>query len=296
MCTAIADGHLFGRTLDLEGSYGENIVITPRRFEHSFLYATTTQSRFAIIGTAHVSQGVPLYYDAANEMGLCAAALRFPEVTVYHPPINDRLNLASFEVIPWLLCNFESAKKARLALDKLNITDDDISHSLPSTPLHWMVADKDSAFVIESVADGVKIYDNKIGVMTNAPDFPEQISKLEESDTENLLGDGSSTSRFIRASYAKTHTLPESDSPLAISRFFHIMSTVSLPHGYSRGLGDRPMKTLYTSCIDTKDLIYYFTTYTCRQIHGVKLGDFDLDSDQLITRPMPDEEKILYMD
>ena len=153
-----------------------------------------------------------------------------------------------------------------------------------------------SAFVIESVADGVKIYDNKIGVMTNAPDFPMQISKLEESDTEKLLGDGSSTSRFIRASYAKAHTIQETDRTLAISRFFHIMSTVSLPHGYSRGLGNKPMKTLYTSCIDTKDLTYYFTTYACRQIHGVRLIDFKLDSDKLVTLPMPHEEKISYID
>ena len=296
MCTAIIDGRLFGRTLDLEGSYGENIVITPRRFDHRFLYATAPQNCFAIIGTAHVSRGVPLYYDAANEMGLCTAALRFPEVTVYRPPINDRLNLASFEVIPWLLCNFESAKEARAAIENLNITCDNISPSLPSTPLHWIVADKDSAFVIESVADGVKIYDNEIGIMTNAPDFPEQISNLKKSDTEKLLGDGSSTSRFIRASYAKAHTVQETDRTLAISRFFHIMSTVSLPHGYSRGLGNKPMKTLYTSCIDTKDLIYYFTTYACRQIHGIRLYDFDLSSDTLITRPMPDGEEILYMD
>ncbi len=294
MCTAIIDGNLFGRTLDLEGSYGEEVVITPRRFEHRFLHATAPQKPFALIGTAHVNQGVPLYYDAANEKGLCAAALRFPNLTAYHKPAKDRLNLASFEVIPWLLCNFDSARKAREAIESLNITCDNISPALPSTPLHWMVADKEYAFVIESVADGVKIYDNKIGIMTNAPDFPTQISNLKKSDSEKILGDGSSTSRFIRVSYAKTHAIQETDRTVAISRFFHIMSTVSLPHGYSRGLGNKPMKTLYTSCIDTKDLIYYFTTYACRQIHGIRLSDHNLDSDKIIIQPMPDEEKISY--
>ena len=295
MCTAIVDGNLFGRTLDLEGSYGEEIAITPRRFEHKFLYAKPPKNRLALIGTAHIYNSAPLYYDAANEKGLCAAALRFSDLTVYRKSIKDRLNLASFEIIPWLLCNFESAKEARAAVENLNITDDNLSSTLPSTPLHWMIADSKSSFIIESVADGVKIYDNHLGIMTNSPDFPAQITNLEKCSDNELPGDGSSTSRFIRANYAKKHTIPEADNALAISRFFHIMSIVSLPNGFSRGIGDKPMKTLYTSCIHTNDLTYYFTSYACRQIHGVRLHNFDLDSDKLITLPMPDKEKISFI-
>ena len=296
MCTAIIDGHFFGRTLDLEDSYGEKVVITGQNYTFKFIHEGEIRHHYAMIGTAHIADGVPLYYDAANEMGLSAAALRFPKFAEYHDTRLGEVNLASFELIPWVLCNFSSVAEAKSAMRSVTITSDNFSDKLPSTPLHWIFADKHEAFVVESVCDGVKIYDAPEGILTNAPDFPEQISKLEESDTEKLLGDGSSTSRFIRASYAKAHTIQETDRTLAISRFFHIMSTVSLPHGYSRGLGNKPMKTLYTSCIDTKDLIYYFTTYACRHIHGIRLYDFDLSSDTLITRPMPDGEEILYVD
>lgn len=298
MCTAINERephHLFGRTLDLECSYGEEVVITPRGFRFDFLHAGITESRYAMIGTAHIAANTPLYYDAANEKGLCAAALRFPKLTVYREPVRERLNLASFEIIPWILGNFSSAAEARLAFERVNITNDDFSSDLPSTPLHWMIADKENAFVVESVADGVKIYDNTIGIMTNAPDFPTQMARLEKSRGENILGDGSSTSRFIRAHYAEENTLFESDKALAISRFFHIMSTVSLPHGYSRGIGERPMKTLYTSCIDTENMTYYFTTYACRQIRGVKLTEQSASHSCLSIFPTNQSEKIYYL-
>lgn len=296
MCTAIVDSHLFGRTLDLEASYGEEIAISGRNFQFEFIHEKKSRRHFAIIGTAHVSNGIPLYYDAVNEMGLCAAALRFSDLTVYRRPMENRLNLASFEVIPWILCNFGSTNEALVAINSLNVTFDDISPALPSTPLHWIVADTKSAFVIESVADGVKIYENKLGVMTNAPDFPTQSAALKNSNPNRLLGDGSSTSRFVRAHYAKANAMRDADSTSAISHFFHVMSSVSLPYGYSRGIGGKPMKTLYTSCIDMKDLIYYFTTYSCRQIHGVRLSAFEPESDKLITLPMPHKEKISYID
>lgn len=298
MCTAINERephHLFGRTLDLECSYGEEVVITPRGFRFDFVNEGITESRYAMIGTAHIAGNTPLYYDAANEKGLCAAALRFPKLTVYREPVRERLNLASFEVIPWILGNFSSAAEACLAFERVNITKDDFSSDLPSTPLHWIIADNESAFVVESVADGVKIYDNTIGIMTNAPDFQAQMARLEESRGKNILGDGSSTSRFIRASYAKENTLPENDKSLAISRFFHIMSTVSLPCGYSRGIDDKPMKTLYTSCIDTEDMTYYFTTYACRQIRGVKLTEQSASHSCLSIFPTNQSEKIYYL-
>ena len=87
MCTAINDNanyHLFGRTLDLEYSLDEQIVITPRRFVFDFLHEKKSYEHYAIIGAAHISDGVPLYYDGMNEKGLCAAALRLPAITVYH--------------------------------------------------------------------------------------------------------------------------------------------------------------------------------------------------------------------
>ena len=130
MCTAINDVskiHLFGRTLDLEYSLDEQVVITPRRYVFEFLHEEKTYEHYAIIGAAHLSGGIPLYYDAMNEKGLCAAALRMPAITLYQEFKPQKQNLASFELIPWLLCHFDSASAAKEAMASVNITPESFS-------------------------------------------------------------------------------------------------------------------------------------------------------------------------
>ena len=67
MCTAATyktDGFYFGRTLDYEFSYGDEIVVTPRRFPLAFSGGKALSEHFALLGMAHVADGYPLYYDA----------------------------------------------------------------------------------------------------------------------------------------------------------------------------------------------------------------------------------------
>ena len=292
MCTAITDNHLFGRTLDLEYTLEEQVVITPRRFVFDFLYENQMREHHAIIGAAHISNNVPLYYDAMNEKGLCAAALRFPELAVYREKNATKHNLASFELIPWLLCNFDSAKEAKQALEKVNVTSDSFSDTLAATPLHWLVGDRHQTFVIEAVAEGLKIYDNSRGVLTNAPDFPTQQSLLEKHN-DLTPGDLSSTSRFIRAANAKKNTLFEEGNE-AITRFFHVLGTVNQPNGLFRA-DERTLRTVYTSCMDTEELCYYFTTYDCRKIRGVRMKSADLDADTITAYAMQQNEEFEFL-
>ena len=301
MCTAVNDLskiHLFGRTLDLEYTLNEQVVITPRRFVLDFLHEGRCYDHYAIIGAAHISGGRPLYYDGMNEKGLCAAALRLPALTVYHEKREDRQNLASFELIPWILSRCDSAAAAKEALEKVNITPESFSDALSSTPLHWIIADNKCSFVVESVEEGVQIYDNPFGVLTNAPDFPTQCRILEEHGDggEPILGDLSSNSRFIRAIKAKEYTLPAEQRTPSISRFFHIMGTVNQPAGLFRA-DERQLRTVYTACMDTEEMVYYFTTYDCRKIRGVRLKNahLDLDLDTITAFPMKRKEWIHFL-
>ena len=80
MCTAASyktDDFYFGRTLDYEMSYGEEIVIMPKNFPLKFRHIGELSEHYAIIGTAHVAGGCPLFYDGANEKGLAMAGLNF---------------------------------------------------------------------------------------------------------------------------------------------------------------------------------------------------------------------------
>lgn len=320
MCTAISDigtSHLFGRTLDLEFSYGESVVIVPRKFRFDFLYEGKCGTHPAIIGTAHVSGGYPLFYDAANECGLAAAALNFPEYTAYHNYKSGAHNLASFELIPFVLCRCESLTDAKKLLTGLNITSDSFKQELPSSPLHWIISDKSGSLVLESTAEGIKLYDDPFGVLTNSPPFPYHITNIRNylslssfqpknkiypeaelapysrgMGAMGLPGDASSASRFVRAVFSNTNTEHTNEKLSEISRFFHITDTVSQSLGFARTDEGKPIYTVYTSCIDTSDMSYYFTTYNCRRIQRVAMKDFSTHSSDLITLPMNNSEDI----
>ena len=88
MCTAInfkTEDHYFGRNLDYEHGYGESIAVVPRNFPIGNL-----SRHYALIGTAHVLNGYPLFYDAANEKGLCAAGLNFVGNAFYGKPTDRK--------------------------------------------------------------------------------------------------------------------------------------------------------------------------------------------------------------
>ena len=80
MCTAAAfrsKDFYFGRTLDYEFSYGDQVVILPRSYPLHYLEQETQTRHYAMIGMACVMEDTPLFYDAVNEKGLAIAGLNF---------------------------------------------------------------------------------------------------------------------------------------------------------------------------------------------------------------------------
>lgn len=321
MCTAISlhgARHLFGRTLDLERSYRESVVIIPRKFEHRFLYEVCGGESLAIMGVAHVADGVPLLYDAVNECGLYAAGLNFPHEAVYTGYRQGVKNLASFEVIPYILSRCKSLDEAVAVLESANIVGDSYSSELPATPLHWFIGDARGAVTAEPTSAGLKVYENPFGVMTNSPDFKSQVRNLANYmkctslppknsicpgvtltvhsrgvGGVGLPGDFSSESRFVRAVFAKNHTVCQNSSE--ISSFFHIMDSVCVPRGCIMTDENLPVSTVYTSACNICEGEYFFTTYSNRRIRAVRFKSENLDSASLISYPMESEEDIDYM-
>ena len=192
MCTAATyktKDFYFGRTLDYEFSYGDEVVITPRNFPFNFREKGTVSSHYAMIGMAHVADNCPLYYEVVNEKGLCMAGLNFVGNAVYFDPKEGKDNIAQFEFIAWILCQCADVKEARAMLQKINITKEPFSDKLPVGQLHWIIADKEEAVTVESVVEGLKVYDNPVGVLTNNPPFlantQEIVDKIEAFDLEH---------------------------------------------------------------------------------------------------------------
>ena len=62
MCTAITyhtKDHYFGRTLDYEKTFGEEVVLTPRNYKFIFRKVSEMTRHYAMIGMAKVEQGYP---------------------------------------------------------------------------------------------------------------------------------------------------------------------------------------------------------------------------------------------
>ena len=321
MCTAATyqtRDFYMGRTLDYEFSYGEEIVITPRRFPIALRHGGVMDTHYAIIGTAHVADGFPLYYDAVNEKGLGMAGLNFVGSAQYAEVVPDRENIAQFEFIPRLLGRCATLAEAREALRTLNLTGTPFSERLPASQLHWLLADKSGAVVIESVADGLKVYDDPAGVLTNNPPFPQQMAALRNytrlsasqppadfcgvpvtldsrgMGALGLPGDLSSPSRFVRAAFVRANARSERTEDANVSQFFHILTSVEQQRGCCE-LDDGQFEiTLYSSCCNADRGIYYYTTYDNRQITGVKLHAADLDSARLTAYPLVDTQQIRW--
>ena len=311
MCTAVSfltKDHYFGRNLDLEYCYTESVVITPRNFPLPFRHMPALKKHLAMIGIAYVCDGYPLYYDATNEAGLSMAGLNFPKYADYKPFVAHKDNITPFEFIPWILGQCTTVAEAKKLLSRLNLLEENFSEELPLSPLHWMIADRTTSIVVESVKDGLKIYDNPVGVLTNSPPFDMQLFHLNNymhltnqapqnqfaagldlkkysngMGALGLPGDWSSQSRFVRASFVKMNSVCGTSEADSVSQFFHILGAVEHPRGCVVMGEDLYEITIYSSCCNTDKGIYYYKTYNDSQITAVDMWQEDLEGSKLVS-------------
>ena len=308
MCTAISykNGDVyFGRNLDLERGYGESVVITPRRYAFTMRHTQPSDRHYAMIGMAAVVDAFPLYYEATNEKGLSMAGLSFPGNAVYYDYDPEKENIAPFEFIPWLLGQCVSVPEAKKLIGRMNLVNVNFSEQLPASPLHWMISDKESSIVIESLSDGLRIYENPFEILTNNPPFDyhsvnmSNFMALHAGTAENhfredaplqnyslgmgalgLPGDFSSASRFVRAFFVKENSVCDRNEEDGVNQFFHILNTVAMPKGCVWTKGGFEY-TRYSSCCNAERGIYYYTTYNNPEISSVGMHDVDLNQHHL---------------
>lgn len=309
MCTAIKVGSFAGRNLDIEKSYGESLIITPRSYTLPFRKISNISDHYAFFGIGTVSDGYPLYYDAVNEHGLYIAGLNYVGYAKYHSPNTSKVDLAPYELIPYLLSVCKSVSEAKSKLKDINLVNIPFSRELPTSELHFFIADKDSALTVEPDEDGLSVYDNHVGVLANNPSFPYQLHNLTNyaglsnapftnrlSGTLDLKaysrgmgaiglpGDLSSQSRFVRAAFHRLN-YAYSGNPCDI---FHLLSTVAMPEG-SIKLKDAYERTEYSSAVDLNNIIYYFRTYSSLSVTSHTLFTEDLFSKVLTCYPIANE-------
>lgn len=320
MCTAATyrtKDFYFGRTLDYDFSYGDEVVITPRNFPFHFIEKGTINSHFAMIGMSCVMEGYPLYYDAVNEKGLGMAGLNFVGNAFYKESRKEKDNIAQFEFIPWILCQCTSVKEARSLLERINMLNVSFNDRLPVAQLHYIISDKNESITVDPLKEGIKVYENPVGVLTNNPPFDMQMlmlnnyMNLSAGPPENrfakklclkeygrgmgaigLPGDLSSQSRFVRAAFVKMNSVSGEGEEESVSQFFHILNSVDQQKGCCELGNGKYEITIYTSCCNASRGIYYYTSYNNHQITGVDMHKEDLDSSGLVRYQAVKQEQI----
>lgn len=322
MCTAatyLTKDFYFGRNLDLEHSYRESVTVTPRAFPLHFRCGKMLDNHYALIGMATVAEGYPLYYEATNEKGMSLAGLNFPGNAVYYEAVEGKDNITPFELIPWLLGQCATVDQAKTLLETMNLWKEPFSETFPLSPLHWILADRKECLVLESMADGLKVYENPVGILTNNPPFDFHMYNLASHmnltpmPPENrfsgkidlkpfslgmgsigLPGDMSSPSRFVKAAFTKLNSRSGDTESESVSQFFHILGSVSQPRGLTNVRAEEYEFTLYSSCCNTDKGIYYYTTYENSQISAVDMHRENLDGKDLISYPLIQGQQIRF--
>lgn len=313
MCTAASfknKNTYFGRTLDYEFSYGEKVTITPRNYPFEFRHLGLN-NHYAIIGMAHIHNDYPMYYDAMNEYGLGMAGLNFVGNAKYNEVIEGKENVAQFEFISFILSTCKNVLEAKNKIKEINLVKTPYNEYYPAAKLHWILRDTNDCIVVEAMEDGIHIYDNKTGSLTNNPPFNYQLENLKNyvslnNDEPNksfsfneafysrgmgsvgLPGDLTSQGRFVRVVYTAHFSVASPDENSSVNQFFHILESAWQTRGLCK-INDKYEITIYASCMNLNEGIYYYKTYDNPQISAVYLKNENLNSSKLISYDLAKE-------
>jgi len=257
------------------------------------------------------------FVDGMNEAGLSVGLLLFIE-SKYETVDKPENALSNLDLVSWILGNFATVDELKKELPNVRVWLESIPNLNTALPLHAAVHDASgNNLVIEFINGEKKLYDNPVGVMTNMPEFPWQITNLRtyvnlnpmNAEAKNFSGltikpfgqgsgwlgfpaDWTPPSRFVRIAQMVNTVYPAKNSKEALSLATHIINNVDIPLGVIREKqADGSVVCELTQWTVFKDLtnkIIYFKTYdnsNLRFIDLKKLSDSKSGS-KILTIPV----------
>ena len=313
-----------GRTLEFGMPLDISLSFIPR----STIFNTMTTvgeglsytSKYASIGIS--SFDYPALIDGINEKGLSCGVFYFSGYASYSKVTkrNHKKALSPIDFCNWILTQFATLDEVKNAIKSVIITDSIVvtgevlkKWGNRQLPLHYIVYDNSGkSIVIEPLEEGLKVYDNPIGVITNSPTFDWHMTNLNNyvnlspygsqsqtlgeiklnplglgSGMLGLPGDFTPPSRFVRAAFFSLNATPVGSSQEAVNLTFHILNQFDVPKGSVRQKMNDSIQcdyTLMTSVKNSKTLQYFYRTYDDQTIKFIKLEDFDLNSKSIKTK------------
>lgn len=325
-CTGItlqsADGaNIVARSVEWAGGESpSDYIIVPRGYSEQSALPDGTHNGmkfsafYGYVGLASEDYVI----EGLNEAGLSAGLFYFPKFgsyPKYNPKEND-ITLSDTQFVAWVLGNFETVDDVIAGLQTINVTATDPR----AETLHWRVADKFGRQIVIEYVNGIPmVYENKLGVLTNAPGYPWHITNLnnyinlhsggveshefgnislsplgEGNGLLGLPGDMTPPSRFIRAAFFQNSAPMLENADKTVEQAFHIMLALTIPIGAqysdSKSVPNIPSATQWTSVTDmTNDKLYYTTMYN-PTIRKFDLNNIDFANVQYQKHPLDNEK------
>ena len=333
-CTGItlnsSDGaNIVARTVEwTNGESPSDYLIVPRGYEKQSMLPDGTRTGlkytalYGYVGLASEDYVI----EGLNEAGLSSGLFYFPKYGSYpkYNPNEKDMTISDTEFVAWILGNFETVGDVVAALPYINVVATDSR----AENLHWRVADKYGRQIVIEYIDGLPmIYENKLGVLTNAPGYPWHITNLNNyinlgpgtieshsfgditlnpiehgSGLLGLPGDFTPPSRFVRVAMFQTSAPVSANAYQAVIHAFTILEAMTIPIGVQFAdktkIPDIPTATQWTSVTDMTNNKLYYTTMYNPIIRTFDLNNIDFSSvayqkhplDTVKTRPMVEAE------
>lgn len=283
MCTSIKFHKCMGRNYDYENSFEETIVTLPRGYHGN---------SYPVIGicTGFVKD-YALLYDGMNSEGLCVSGLAFTGNAHYNNHEGGKINIPSYDFTLTVLGTQDSVQSARDWLKDVNITNDQYQQ-IPNSELHWLICDKEESIVVEQTSDGLMVYDNPYGVLTNNPPFPQQMVNARSMDkfigalyypggkavsrgteTVGVKGDTTSMSRFHRVHYYLDRMKEQEYNVCGDDvSTLHLLDLVKQTWG-ATPVGEAYEYTIYSAVYDMENLELMVKPYSSTMVKRICLVD-----------------------
>ncbi len=263
--------------------------------------------------------GVDMASDGMNEVGLSFEALYFPGYAKYQTITADKDSIALpyLRVGDWALSNFATVAEVKAAITNVAVVEQKIpGQGDVILPFHYSFFDKTGAGLVVEYVDGqLNIYDNNVGVFTNAPAFDWHVTNLNNyvnlkpsnpkpvvvngitfvatgqgAGMLGLPGDISPPSRFVKTSVLVAVSMPAVDKTSIVNLAEHIINNVDIPFGLAREPGSGNYTSEYTQWVVFKDLtnkMFYYRNYENLGLKSVDMSKLDLTKNgRLLSMPI----------
>ena len=315
-CTGIKvianDGSaLYSRTFEWAHSPTNPMIKTsPRGTQYSSAIENTIckvwKSKYASIGIT--SDTTPFINEGVNEKGLVVGMFFFDHYAQYHDFISSEAHntIDALQLCQYLLSMCENTSQVKDSLKGLRICGTFRKELGREVPVHWRVGDASGkSIIIECVEKKLNVYDDTLGVITNAPPYPyhiinlcnyinispKPVSSMKMGEIEiypsgsgsgllGLPGDFTPVSRFIRAAFFLSFSRTPASAYEAMSLSFTILSNFNIPLSGElppESAPHIPAATQWTTVIDATNRIIYYRTMYNSAIRRIKLDEIKYD-------------------